>query len=133
MCFLNKFEKKNMYVRIVFRFNKINIDVFFEHLKISFAFEKIFLIIVIKVKMMQSKIKIEMIAKKKIDKREHIKKKIIAKHTCINVKYFKYFKNMCYIEAKKIDIKISLKIISTIKFKIIKLIELLLSRNSLTF
>ena len=33
MCFLNKFEKKNVYVRIAFRFNKINIDVLFEHLK----------------------------------------------------------------------------------------------------
>ena len=42
MCFLNKFKKKSVYVRIAFRFNKINIDVLFEHLKTSFAFEKTF-------------------------------------------------------------------------------------------
>ena len=41
-----------MYICITFRFNKININVFFEHLKTFFAFEKIFLMIVIKVKMM---------------------------------------------------------------------------------
>ena len=102
MCFLNKLEKKNVYVRIAFRFNKINIDVFFEHLKTFFAFEKTSLMIVMKVKMMQNKMKIEAIAKKKkIDKREHIKKKIIAKHTCINVKCFKHFKNVCYTETEK--------------------------------
>ena len=40
--------------------------------------------IVMKMKMMQNKIKIKMIAKKKkTDKRKHIKKKIITKHTCI--------------------------------------------------
>ena len=45
---------------------------------------------------------IEMIAKKKkVDKRERIKKKIIAKHTCIDVKCFKYLKNMCYIKMRK--------------------------------
>ena len=87
MCFLNKFEKKNVYVRIAFRFNKTIINVFPEHLKTFFAFKKTFLIIVIKVKMMQSKIKAEAIAKKKkTDKDERIKKKIIAKYTCINVK-----------------------------------------------
>ena len=102
MCFLNKFKKKNVYVRIAFRFNKINIDVLFKHLKISFAFEKIFLMIVIKMKMMQNKMKIKMIAKKKkIDKRERIKKKIIAKHTCIDVKCFKYSENVCYTETEK--------------------------------
>ena len=46
--------------------------------------------------------KIEAIAKKKkIDKRERIKKKIIAKHICINVRCFKYFKNVYYTEAEK--------------------------------
>ena len=46
--------------------------------------------------------KIETIAKKKkVDKRERIKKKIIAKHMCINVKCFKYFENVCYIKIKK--------------------------------
>ena len=46
--------------------------------------------------------KIEAIAKKKkADKRERIKKKIIAKYTCIDVKCFKYFKNVCYIKIKK--------------------------------
>ena len=65
MCFLNKFEKKNVYVCIAFRFNKTNIDILFEYLKTFFAFEKIFSMIVIKMKMMQSKMKIEMIVKKK--------------------------------------------------------------------
>ena len=51
--------------------------------------------------------KIETIAKKKkVDKNKHIKKKIIAKYTCINIKCFKYFENMCYI---KIKIKLTLK------------------------
>ena len=46
--------------------------------------------------------KIEIIVKKKkADKRKRIKKKIIAKHMCINVKCFKYFKNMCYIKIRK--------------------------------
>ena len=55
-----------------------------------------------KIKMMQSKMKIEAIAKKKkADKRERIKRKIIAKHTYINVKCFKYFKNIYYTEARK--------------------------------
>ena len=46
--------------------------------------------------------KIETIAKKKkFDKRERIKKKIIAKHTCIDVKCFKYFKNVCYTKIRK--------------------------------
>ena len=40
--------------------------------------------------------------KKRIDKRERIKKKIIAKHTCINVKCFKYSESVCYTEARKI-------------------------------
>ena len=102
MCFLNKFKKKSVYVRIAFRFNKINIDVFLEHLKTFFAFEKIFSMIIMKMKMMQSKMKIEAIAKKKkVDKRERIKKKIIAKHTCIDIKCFKYFENVCYIKARK--------------------------------
>ena len=102
MCFLNKFDKKNVYVRIAFRFNKINIDVFFEYLKTFFPFEKIFSIIIIKVKMMQSKMKIEVIAKKKkIDKDERIKKKIIAKYTYIDVKYFKYSENVYYTETRK--------------------------------
>ena len=51
--FLNKFKKKNIYVCIAFCFNKININIFFKHLKIFVAFEKTFLIIVIKVKIMQ--------------------------------------------------------------------------------
>ena len=50
MCFLNKFEKKNVYVRIAFRFNKININVLFKYLKISFTFEKKILMIVMKMK-----------------------------------------------------------------------------------
>ena len=101
-CFLNKFKKKSVYVRITFRFNKINIDVFLEHLKIFSAFEKLFLIVVMKIKMMQNKMKIEAIAKKKkADKCERIKKKIIAKHTCTNIKCFKYFKNVCYTKARK--------------------------------
>ena len=45
--------------------------------------------------------KIETIAKKKIDKNERIKKKIIAKHMCIDVKCFKYSENMCYTKTKK--------------------------------
>ena len=86
----------------MFRFNKINIDVFFKHLKTFSVFEKLLSVVVMKVKMMQSKMKIEAIAKKKkADKRECIKKKIIAKHTCINIKCFKYFKNVCYIKMKK--------------------------------
>ena len=102
MCFLNKFERKSVYVRIAFRFNKININVLSEHLKTFFAFEKTFLMIVMKVKMIQSKMKIKVIAKKKkADKREHIKKKIIAKHTCTDVKYFKYSENVCYTETEK--------------------------------
>ena len=102
MRFLNKFKKKNVYVRIAFRFNRINIDVLFKYLKTSFAFEKIFLMIIIKMKMMQNKMKIKAIAKKKkADKNERIKKKIIAKHTCINVKCFKYSENVCYIKAGK--------------------------------
>ena len=36
--------------------------------------------------------------KKKVNKRKHIKKKIIVKHTYINVKYFKNFKNINYIK-----------------------------------
>ena len=101
-CFLNKFEKKSVYVRITFRFSKINIDVLFKHLKTFSAFEKSFLIVVIKIKMMQNKMKIEAIAKKKkVDKRERIKKKIIAKYTCTDVICFKYFKNVCYTKAKK--------------------------------
>ena len=51
ICILNKFEKKNIYVRIAFRFNKINIDILFEYLKIFFTFEKFFLMIVMKMKM----------------------------------------------------------------------------------
>ena len=42
MCFLNKFKKKSVYVCITFHFNKININVFSEHLKIFSAFEKFF-------------------------------------------------------------------------------------------
>ena len=46
--------------------------------------------------------KIETIAKKKkVDKREHIKKKIITKHTYIDVKCFKYSESMCYTKIKK--------------------------------
>ena len=102
MCFLNKFEKKNVYICITFCFNKINIDVFSKHLKIFSAFEKIFLMIIIKIKMMQSKMKTKTIAKKKkVDKRKRIKKKIIVKHTCIDVKCFKYSENVCYIKTRK--------------------------------
>ena len=102
MCFLNKFEKKSVYVRIAFRFNKTIINVLFEHLRTSFTFEKFFSMIVMKMKMMQNKIKIEAIAKKKkVDKDEHIKKKIIAKHTCTDFKCFKYSENVCYTKAKK--------------------------------
>ena len=42
MCFLNKFEKKNIYIHIAFYFNKIIIDVFLKHLKIFFASKKFF-------------------------------------------------------------------------------------------
>ena len=46
--------------------------------------------------------KIETIVKKKkVDKRERIKKKIIAKYTCIDVKCFKYFKSVCYTKTEK--------------------------------
>ena len=41
------------------------------------------------------------VKKKKVDKRERIEKKIIAKHTYINVKCFKYFENVCYTETGK--------------------------------
>ena len=52
---------------------------------------------------MQNKMKIEAIAKKKkANKREHIKKKRIAKYTCINVRCFKYSDDICYIKAKQI-------------------------------
>ena len=96
-CFLNKFEKKSVYVRIIFRFSKINLDVLFKNFKTFFTFEKLFSVVVIKVKIMQNKMKIKAIAKKKkADKCERIKEKIIAKHTYTNVKCFKYFKNICY-------------------------------------
>ena len=102
MCFLNKLEKKSVYVRIALRFNRIIIDVLSEHLETSFASENIFSIIVMKVKMMQSKMKAEATAKKKkVDKDERIKKKIIAKHTCTDVKCFKYSESVCYTEARK--------------------------------
>ena len=46
--------------------------------------------------------KIEAIVKKKkVDKNERIKKKIIAKHIYIDIKCFKYFENVCYTKAKK--------------------------------
>ena len=46
--------------------------------------------------------KTKMIAKKKkVDKRKRIEKKIIAKHTCIDVRCFKYFENVYYIKAEK--------------------------------
>ena len=70
--------------------------------------------------MMQNKMKIEAIAKKKkVDKRKRIKKKIIAKYTCTNIKCFKYSENMCYTEAKKTDIEISSKIRLNTEFRII--------------
>ena len=101
-CFLNKFKKKNVYIRITFHFSKISINVSFKHVKTFSSFEKLFSIVVMKVKMMQNKTKIETIAKKKkVDKCKRIKKKIIAKHTCTNIKCFKYFKNMYYSEAKE--------------------------------
>ena len=101
MCFLNKFEKKSVYIRIAFRFNKINIDILSEHLRISFAFKKTFSMIDMKIKIMQNKMKIEAIAKKKkVDKNKRIKKKIIAKYTYTNVKCSKYFENVYYTKAK---------------------------------
>ena len=51
---------------------------------------------------MQSKMKIETIArKKKVNKRKRIKKKIIAKYTCTNVKYFKYSNDVYYTATRK--------------------------------
>ena len=51
--------------------------------------------------------KIKAIAKiKKINKNESIKKKIIPKHTYINVKCFKYFKNVCYTKTRKTNIEV---------------------------
>ena len=65
MCFKFKLKRKNILIRVKFPFNKNNIDVLFKHLRISLIVEKFFSIIVIKMKVMQSKLNNEKVAKKK--------------------------------------------------------------------
>ena len=103
MCFKFKSKKKNVLIRVKFFFNKNNIDVFFEHLRASSIVKKFFLMIVMKMKVMQNKLNNEKIAKKKKnEKRATIKKKIIAKHICKDRRCFNYFsKNVCYVKKDK--------------------------------